>query len=158
MQGCNLKQLAYVYGVMVLLIFGYSQIVANMDMEIPYGKKDPLNLVMFEIQGESISGWPITHLLFYVYIGYFFPCCDLPALLVGVGWELFESILGWCMDGSELQQKYTLNEPTKYGYCGNWWSGCPSDIVFNTIGFYIGKFMYMSTHPENKKVGFLCCS
>lgn len=77
----------------------------------------------------DLDGWSLTHVLFYILLGYLFPNQFVPLMAAGVLWELTES--------------YILNRLSSRGKCtemdsGSWWFGRVSDIPMNAIGFAIG--------------------
>jgi len=95
--------------------------------------KDPLEN---GIKKSSIDGWSLTHLFFYMLIGYKYPNTFILTLIFGILWELFETYIG-------------LYEPKlfeNWGFCNlkhknlkkKWWYGKLSDPIINSIGFFIG--------------------
>lgn len=91
--------------------------------------KDPLlnNIV------SDLDGWSLTHLGFYMLMGYLFPD-KIPILfLLGVLWEIIEFYMSTTNGGLI----------GKFGFCqnvgeGSWWFGRYSDIIVNGVGLYIG--------------------
>ena len=105
--------------------------------------KDPL---MSLKMGGDLDGWSITHLLFFMFLGYRFPNYFFEAFLAGAFWELLEEYLG-------------ENRPSWMGGFGdcslstdqlkkshkNWWFGRASDLIVNMIGFVIGQYLRTGT-------------
>ena len=108
-------------------------------------KKDPLNWRVFNMGEDCCSSWPLSHFALYCLMGYFFPCCDLLIISIGVVWELIETALSYLLDDSEpisgkdLQYKY-------------WWAGSFKDIMFNVLGFYTGKLIAIVIAQKTCKV------
>ena len=98
--------------------------------------KDPLESSIFFI----LDGWSMTHLLFYMLIGYLFPNYLLLTTFLGILWELFEHysgkykplwLSGW--GNCHFTDKVKDNE--------GWWYGKWSDLFINTIGLLIGQYL-----------------
>ena len=68
---------------------------------------------------DNITFWKISHFLFYMILGYFFPEEWWVAIAIGVFWEVFELVAGRCTGDK-------------------WWHGTASDIVVNIFGFATG--------------------
>ena len=98
-------------------------------------ERDPLNRKVFSMGKNCCSWWPITHLLFYMVLGFFFPDCWLLILSVGVVWEGIEEAMAM-FSGRESSSSAPLSESTQYSK--TWWGGSLTDILFNTVGFVIG--------------------
>ena len=99
--------------------------------------KDPLQT---KLGIWDLDGWSLSHLLFYMFIGYHFKGKYLiAAFLLGVLWELFEHYYG------EERPEWLSG----YGDCdmqtdrldGSWWYGKWSDIVINLIGLVLGSHL-----------------
>ena len=105
--------------------------------------KDPLEITL----AEGIDGWSITHLCWFICMGYIYPNEFIPALLVGIAWELFEHFYG----------VYRPGWLGGYGDCddlstdrleGNWWYGKWSDIACNVTGFLIGQYLNQNLYID----------
>lgn len=96
-------------------------------------ERDPLNKKIFSLGKNCCSWWPITHFVFYLFLGYWFPSCGWELFLIGVGWEGFEEGMA-LLNGRESST--SLSEETQYSK--SWWGGSLLDIVFNTAGFFVG--------------------
>ena len=94
--------------------------------------KDPLQKIISNSAG--IDMWSITHLLFYMYIGYYYPDTFEQSMTIGILWEIFEFLNG----------KYRFKIFNNFGHCAGtdnnlWWYGKYSDLLMNATGFLIGK-------------------
>jgi hypothetical protein len=83
------------------------------------------------------STWPFSHFIFYALIGYFFPHCWKIAIVVGVIWEVVETLLG------AFSKQFFPDGDAKIASVGaeysiNWWRGSGKDILFNIAGFSLG--------------------
>ena len=112
-----------------------------------YGPKstviDPLNHKIINIPylNWQYSLWPITHFIFYLILGYYYPQYIIVFMIMGIFWELFEMCLGKIIScfikdhpDNILVDKikniqYTTTRLSSY-----------SDIVFNTLGLITGYF------------------
>jgi len=100
--------------------------------------KDPLQT---KLGIGDLDGWSLSHLLFFMFIGYHFKGKYLiAAFFIGVLWELFEHYCGstgtapaWL--GGDCSKIRT--DPLE----GNWWYGKWSDIVMNLIGLVLGSHL-----------------
>ena len=78
------------------------------------GIKDPLEESFLNI--KYLKGWIISHVLFFMLVGYLYPKTLVISMTLGVIWEIIEGI--------------DFNSP--------WWYGQSIDINANFIGFIIG--------------------
>lgn len=125
------KNLYIVFGVTILVIAMYF-IVIRYFLNANPEKSDILNRTVFTLNGESYSWWPLSHLIFFYFIGIFFPRCTVPAITAGILWELVELIVS-----TATQQAVVLDDGTvQYN---TWWGPSFADIVFNIVGFFLGK-------------------
>lgn len=93
---------------------------------------DVLNTEIFTVGGKSYSIWPISHFILYFILGYHCPCYWKEFTLIGVGWEVFESI-----KGDDKDKHHVVNTTNGKQYA-NWWAGSLSDIVANSLGLATG--------------------
>lgn len=102
-------------------------------------QNDFMNIKIFNIESleNCCSLWPISHFVLFAILGYKYPTCDAPILLLGVLWELFEMI--WSNFVKEERQYVIQNDTLEYS--SNWWAGSFKDILFNVAGFYFGKVL-----------------
>ena len=97
--------------------------------------KDPLQT---KLGIGDLDGWSLSHLLFFMFIGYHFKGKYLiVAFLLGILWELFEHYYGeerpgWL--GGDCDMRTDRLD-------GRWWYGKWSDIVMNTIGLLSGHYL-----------------
>jgi len=93
----------------------------------------------------DLDGWSVSHLLFFMMIGYLYPNQLYLAFVLGVCWELFESLYG------EKRPRFlggfgdcaTTDPNVQYG---PWWYGRMSDIVMNLMGLLIGASIKLSSN------------
>jgi len=91
--------------------------------------KDPLISFKF----INLTGWSLTHVLFFAYLGYYYPKCFNETMIIGIFWEMFEFSFG------ELFPKLLPNIAYKIDpFWTSWYYGCYEDIFMNIIGFIIG--------------------
>ena len=99
--------------------------------------KDPLQT---KLGIGDLDGWSLSHLLFFMFIGYHFKGKYLiAAFFIGVLWELFEHYYGeerpgWLGGYGDCDMRTDSLE-------GNWWYGKWSDIVMNLIGLVLGSHL-----------------
>lgn len=121
----------------VILIFIYGFFVRH------YKIRDVLEKNVIENEGLKLDGWGILHILFFMFIGYLQPNHNLAALLYGIGWELFETLLGQCkimVGGVRLKLiGDQLADGTPTGNDESYWYGRQSDITMNMTGYIIGE-------------------
>jgi hypothetical protein len=93
------------------------------------------------------SLWPISHGILFFIIGILFPDCDIIAIGGGIIWELIEMLMGSVT--SKQRQGVRRSAKSKIEYSKNWWAGSMKDILFNIVGFYLGKAVSKSLdlHP-----------
>ena len=103
--------------------------------------KDVLSFELFNNSSKKygLDGWSISHLLFYMLLGYLFPNKIILTLSLGIIWELFETYIG-------IYKPYIFQE---FGFCSTdisnvWWYGKFSDIIVNFIGFIIGQYLALN--------------
>ena len=97
-------------------------------------ENDPLNKVLFKIGPVTISWWPISHFLLYAILGFFFPTCFIPLMILGILWELFELLLGILS-----KKRQSVTRGVQYG--DKWWSANLFDPFFNAAGFLVGMLI-----------------
>ena len=90
------------------------------------GIKDPLEESFLNI--KYLKGWIISHILFFMLIGYLYPKTLVISMTLGVIWEIIEGI--------------DFNSP--------WWYGQSIDINANFIGFIIGYLLQKYTKKMKK--------
>ena len=99
--------------------------------------KDPLQT---KLGIGDLDGWSLSHLLFFMFIGYHFKGKYLiAAFLLGVLWELFEHYYGeerpgWLGGYGDCDMQTDRLD-------GSWWYGKWSDIVINLIGLVLGSHL-----------------
>jgi len=126
-------------------------------------KCDPFNKILFKVgQTKCCSYWPLSHFILYVIWGFLAPECWLFFSIVGVIWEMVESIIG---TNSKKNDDIGVNKNVQYT---NWWSGSITDLIFNSLGLLVGialnklckktKENINLSEEEKKKQLDECCS
>lgn len=88
---------------------------------------------MFKIGPVTVSWWPISHIILYFILGYLFPNCWLPIMLMGILWEIVEYIAGLIF---VHRRKIVTSKGLQYN--DKWWSSNLFDPLFNAFGFVAG--------------------
>lgn len=132
-----------IYFSSLFVIYGYDQLA----------EKDILNnkITTKSILGSNgISYWAFSHLIMYMILGYLLPNHFIILTIVGIVWELFETVVGYLTMPKDIKKegkrKITGEENIEYM---NWWSGSIKDIIFNTIGFLIGYTLNKTIKNKN---------
>lgn len=76
------------------------------------------------VKGHELDCWSLSHLLCYTVIGFIFPHKWKIVFMASILWELFEYL---CVQIEKLY--YSENR---------FWCAKFSDIIINTLGFFIG--------------------
>ena len=84
----------------------------------------------------DLDGWSLTHVLFYVLLGYLFPKHFVYLMLVGILWEIVEEFVLNHLKSVDYHSKCAKILPRDQE--ARWWFGRVSDIPMNAIGFAIG--------------------
>ena len=116
--------LSYFIILLVILLYGWLRCNNNL--------YDFLNIQIT----STINCWVITHFIFYTFIGYYFPKTFFISLLIGILWEIFEYCLGKYANKNKVL--------VLLGDCNldtSWWYAKYEDIIANTLGFLLGKYI-----------------
>lgn len=131
---------SYIFGGTVILILTnwiYLNYITEKDKNI--AENDFLNYKILSIPNQSCcSGWSLTHFILFFILGILYPRCDIFILGAGVLWEIFESTIF-----PLLNRKLTRREKNGKIQYHDWWAGSFWDIIVNTIGYYMGKLLYI---------------
>ena len=97
---------------------------------------DPL---MKQLGIFDLDGWSLAHIGFFALLGYLYPDTFVVAMGLGIGWELFEQVLGKNRPGAlgGFGDCITTDPAVE----GPWWFGRISDIVMNVLGFMLGVWL-----------------
>lgn len=113
---------------------------------------DSMNQKLFGLPAleNCCSGWKVSHFTFFFIVGLLYPHCDAVAIGGGILWEGVEVAVSayWRQERQALRDGSTGTVE----YSNNWWAGSFADIVFNIVGFYLGKLVALKT-----SIGQKCC-
>tara|TARA_B110000285_G_scaffold156849_1_gene174994 strand:+ start:9043 stop:9576 length:534 start_codon:yes stop_codon:yes gene_type:complete len=137
------------YAVVAIIIFGIIRHLSGKDLiGGTFFKSEFLGTAF----GESgvYSGWPISHLLLHLYLGFYCPDLWMLWIALGVLWEIVE----WAVGEQLKNPEKASDAATRVGkiffpqfgekddeitqYDNQWVRGNMSDILFNCIGLFIG--------------------
>ena len=102
--------------------------------------KDPLEKKI-SIAKIELDGWSITHVTFFMLMGYLFPNTLIQTMGMGILWELFEHVYGKHRPGWLGGYGGQCNNMATDREDGNWWYGKWTDIVCNMFGFLVGQYL-----------------
>jgi len=127
---------------MVLIVIGY--LGNNLIL-------DKMRIPLLKIGDTEFDIWSLSHVLLYVYFGYYFPEFFVEFLIIGTMWEIFEST--FCskqfmqvfncstIDKSKSSSNIVCQMINKVDNCGYWY-GKLEDIPLNMLGFVIGAYIF----------------
>lgn len=90
-----------------------------------------------------LDGWGVTHILFFMLLGFTYSGHPIAILIVGALWECIETILGqnkFMIGKNRLQlvgDQDRDGRPT--GDTEAYWYGRSSDVLMNSIGYMFGE-------------------
>jgi len=116
-------------GILICIAYFLSSNVLHKDII----KWDPLNKVLFSIGPIKVGIWGMSHFILYMFLGIFFSECWLILMIIGIGWEFLELLVGIVF---EKQRKDVL--PYDAIYNGKWWQANLYDPLFNGLGLLVG--------------------
>lgn len=79
---------------------------------------------IYYLNDRHFNLWNMSHVLFYVALGYLFPEYWYLCMYIGVTWEIFETALCKCSE--------TITGKPSH------WDSAVADIGYNCLGFLIG--------------------
>jgi hypothetical protein len=139
----NIEFISY-FILCLLIIFMYGS----------YRCKNPnyKDILETKIYIDDLDGWSLSHLLFFIFIGYQFKENKylIVAFVFGILWELFEHYYGekrpgWLGGYGDCDNLKTDRENS------NWWYGKYSDIFMNVSGLLIGYYFVNNKLPFKLK-------
>lgn len=103
-------------------------------------QNDMLNVKVIDVPflENCCSWWPISHFILFFVFGILFPQCGVLVISIGIGWEIFESILSYLTNSPERQVMRESTLSNDYEYSQNWWAGSFKDIIMNIFGYLTG--------------------
>lgn len=103
---------------------------------------------------EGIDGWSISHLAFFMLLGWMYPGQYLQFLAVGAGWEVVETCLGQNrleVSGKRLQLVGDQDSDGRStGKDDAYWYGKQSDVLMDMIGYAVGSELAARWWPANR--------
>lgn len=102
--------------------------------------KDPLESKL-KISNLELDGWSLSHIMFFMLMGYLYSNTFIKTMLFGISWEIFEHIYGKQRPGWLGGYGGKCNNMATDREDGNWWYGKWTDIVCNAFGFLVGKYI-----------------
>lgn len=88
--------------------------------------------------------WPMSHLVFYEILGFFFPNCTGVIIAIGTVWELVEHKFGTTFDPVKLPGTETYVQ---------WWYGSVTDVLVDSLAVYLGKWIRLSMNAYWSNIG-----
>jgi hypothetical protein len=85
------------------------------------------------------DGWGLIHLTFYALLTYLYPQYYLEIFIIGVLWEIIESIN---MSKGKPFYMSSCNINTNTDDINEWWNGRWQDIIMNTLAQLFGYMLY----------------
>jgi hypothetical protein len=124
---CGRKKFAFITSVCVAVIIGYAKTICTKHAS-KNKKSEPL---LTEIGIWNLTGWSLTHVAFYAFLGFMFPTDFKLLMLMGVIWEILEQ---YVLNGVEWAKADCIDDV--------WWYGRVSDLFMNAIGFWLGYAIF----------------
>ena len=122
----------YIIPLCVAIVFIYGYITKN------HLNIDPLEKSFAPCNG--CDWWAVTHVLFFLLLGFLFPNNLFEIMIIGIVWEIFETIMGSFKIMVFAHRPASLLDKQKNGdYIEPWWYGRVTDIAFNLIGAISGS-------------------
>lgn len=128
----------------IIFIFVYGYLVRNVF------KKDILELKVLPLEGADV--WAVSHMIFFMILGYMFPERLLLLTTLGVSWEMTELALGskkWMLFGNRIQLVGDTDENgniVKPEEAKEYWYARQTDCLWDVLGLVIGvslkKYFY----------------
>ena len=116
-------------GLLLILFFALMISLINIGYRLPK---------MFTNVGTNT--WAASHFILYFIIGLIYPCCFVPAMLVGIAWEFIEWYLGQTMP--------PMCPGLYKSDCRQYWYGQITDVAVNAVGFIAGaSFRLLILNP-----------
>lgn len=142
----ELKKAITVYVVIFILIILYFGTLLSLYGYSDLAEKDILNKKITKksfFGSNGVSYWGFTHFIMYAILGYMLPNCFIPLTIVGILWELFETLMGRITMPEEIKKTRKNRVTGDYSpeYL-NWWSGSVKDVVLNSMGFLVGYIIH----------------
>lgn len=140
------------YVVCVLAIIIYGMYVRKHKIKDPLERK-----IIDHPSTPGFDGWAVTHFIFFLAVGVLYPGHHLQCLVVSVGWEAIEHLLGTTdikVSGRRLQligdqdENGAPVEPKDE----QWWYGrFTTDPCFNMAGYAIGSAIAARYWPNSEE-------
>jgi len=139
--------------VAVIMIFAYGFFVRRLGIPDVLERK-----VIDDPSVHEFDGWAATHLLFWAFLGFWFPGRYLQALGVSLLWEGFEDFMGrhpLRVGGKRLQLIGATDGEGNFGDAAGdggadsyWYGRYVTDTSFNLMGYIVGSALARRFWPE----------
>lgn len=150
---CDLDYKNCLTPIYILVFLGIFLILIYMLVILYLKDNDYVSIISTYMSNLSAETWQITHFIAYALLGFFFPNCGIPVILIGVIWELLEYGMGHLLPPICVKQTNcnisncnisngnvnTLNSNNPQLKCTTYWFGNYMDIFINITGFLVGK-------------------
>lgn len=149
--------------VVAVIMFYFCYLITRASFD---GNKDPLsnihkydfmNIKLFNMSllENCCSMWPLSHFILFFFLGVLFPDCPVPIIAGGVLWEVLEMIMSYVFKRNRQAVRSMTGGSLEYSK--NWMQGSMKDIVFDILGYVIGRQLIISTGKRVKLPSFLYC-
>lgn len=102
----------------------------------------------------EFSAWPFSHFILYLILGYLAPKYWFLLFIIGICWEIIEFSLGKVLNNlyNKTNKVGNINNIHKNQYENIWITGMKSDILFNSLGLFMGVIIAkMEEKPIQKE-------
>jgi hypothetical protein len=121
-----------------------------------------INVAKFpDILGKTITekisgfdGWAVIHIMFYFIMGFVYPDQHMTILVIGIAWEFIETYFGqreFIIKSRKFKMSTSHGENETDPSSEIFWYGRITDVVYNTIGYVSGCWLYNKIKKNNEK-------
>ncbi|MEK6266419.1 MAG: hypothetical protein N2B06_16865 [Clostridium sp.] len=134
----SILQVFLVLGANALGIIIYFAILSSKYGSKEMYKYDFMNkkLIDLPITKNCCSAWPLSHFVAFTIYSIIWPQHRFLLFSLGVLWEIIEVAIN--VITKSKHQTTRSSDDVEYA---EWWSGSSKDIVFNSMGILLGKFI-----------------
>lgn len=145
-QGTSVPCYAFLI-VAIIVIFAYGYAIRH------FGVQDVLERkVIDDPSVHNFDGWGATHLIFWAFLGFWFPGHYVQALAVSLGWEGFEDLMGrnqYTLGGHRLTVIGATDAEGRYDVTTDkyWYGRYTTDTAYNLMGYIVGSALASKYWP-----------